>query len=56
VGAGILSYPLAFQCTGWLAGLCCTVLTAVVEAFTLYVLSRYAEHTRSSSYSQLVSG
>jgi hypothetical protein len=55
VGAGVLSFPLAFSCTGWLAGLVTTVLVAATEAFTLYVLSRYAEHTRSSNYSELVS-
>eukprot|EP00887_Chlorella_sp_A99_P007320 scaffold2.g7320.t1 len=54
IGAGVLSLPFAFQCAGWAGGLLSTVFIAAVEAFTLYVLSRYAEFTGTSSYSQLV--
>lgn len=39
---------------GWAAGLVVTITIASVEAWTLFVLARYAEQTRSSNYSELV--
>lgn len=54
VGAGVLSFGYAFRQTGWLAGLIAVVAIASIEAFTLYVLSRYAEATQSRSYPALV--
>jgi hypothetical protein len=54
VGAGVLSLPFAFRCAGWAGGLVLTFSMAAAEAFTLYVLARYAESTNSNSYSSLV--
>lgn len=54
VGAGVLSFPYAFRQLGWAAGVAALVVIAGVEAFTLYVLSRYAEHARCTTYSSLV--
>jgi hypothetical protein len=54
VGAGVLAFPFAFRQTGWAAGLACTFLVAVVEAFSMYVLARFAEATGSQTYSVLV--
>ncbi|KAL4440716.1 hypothetical protein ABPG77_000425 [Micractinium sp. CCAP 211/92] len=54
VGAGVLSFPFALRATGWAAGLACIALIAATEAFTLYVLSRFAEHTGARSYPALV--
>ncbi|KAL4457498.1 hypothetical protein ABPG75_012363 [Micractinium tetrahymenae] len=54
VGAGVLAFPFALRCMGWAAGLACIALVAATEAFTLYVLSRFAEHTGARSYSALV--
>ena len=54
VGAGVLSLPFAFRCAGWAGGILATLLVAATEAFTLYVLARYAEVTGSRTYSDLV--
>jgi hypothetical protein len=54
VGAGVLSFPFALRCTGWEAGLACIAGIAATEAYTLYVLSKMAQHTGASSYSALV--
>jgi hypothetical protein len=54
VGAGVLSFGFAFRCTGWAVGLLLTFFIAAVEAFTLYVLSRYAERSGTKTYSALV--
>ncbi|KDD73837.1 transmembrane amino acid transporter protein, partial [Helicosporidium sp. ATCC 50920] len=54
VGVGVLSLPYAFRCAGWAGGLFLIATIAATEAFTLYVLSRYAEFTRASSYSSMV--
>lgn len=56
VGAGVLSFPFAFLLTGWLAGLLVTAGVAAAEAWTLYVLSRFAADTGAHSYSELVGG
>ena len=56
VGAGVLSLPYAYSCTGWAAGLLLTAGVAAAEAFTLYTLTRLAAATRSTTYSELVSG
>lgn len=50
----MLSFPFALRATGWIAGLACIALIAATEAFTLYVLSRFAEHTGARSYPALV--
>ncbi|KAL4420656.1 hypothetical protein ABPG75_010312 [Micractinium tetrahymenae] len=54
VGAGVLSLPFAFFAAGWAGGLLATIAVASIEAFTLYVLARYAEVTGSATYSDLV--
>lgn len=54
VGAGVLSFPFALRAMGWAAGLACIALIAATEAFTLFVLSRFAEHTGARSYPALV--
>lgn len=54
VGAGVLSLPYAFMCAGWAGGALILAIVATVESFTLYVLSRWAERTRASSYGELV--
>lgn len=54
VGVGVLSLPYAFRSAGWAGGLALLAFVAVTEAFTLYVLSRYAEHTDSATYSSVV--
>lgn len=54
VGAGVLSLPFAFYAAGWAGGLLATAAVAAIEAFTLYVLARYAEVTGSATYSGLV--
>ncbi|KAL4451420.1 hypothetical protein ABPG77_009492 [Micractinium sp. CCAP 211/92] len=54
VGAGVLSLPFAFYAAGWAGGLLATATVASIEAFTLYVLARYAEVTGSATYSGLV--
>lgn len=56
VGAGVLSFPFALSCTGWAAGLAAIAGIAAVEAFTLYVLSCFAEQTGATTYSSLVGG
>lgn len=55
IGAGILTLPYAFRCTGWVAGLACIAAVAALMSFTLYILSRFAEHTGSKTYGALVS-
>lgn len=55
VGAGVLAYPYAFLCTGWLAGSLATCIIASLETYTLIVLARHAELTASTSYGELVS-
>jgi hypothetical protein len=55
IGAGILSLPYAFRCTGWAAGIAAIVLLGAAEAYTAYVLCRFAEHTGSKTYGVLVS-
>lgn len=55
MGAGVLSLPFAFYAAGWAGGLLATATVASIEAFTLYVLARYAEVTGSATYSGLVS-
>lgn len=54
VGAGVLSLPFAFREAGWAGCLLMTLAVAIIEAFTLYVLARYAEVTGSGTYSDLV--
>ncbi|KAL4855593.1 putative sodium-coupled neutral amino acid transporter 7 [Chlorella vulgaris] len=54
VGAGVLSLPFAFREAGWAGCLLLTLAVAIIEAFTLYVLARYAEVTGSGTYSDLV--
>lgn len=54
VGAGVLSFPFALRATGWAAGLACIALVAGTEAYTLYVLARFAEHAGAKSYGALV--
>lgn len=54
VGAGVLSFPFALRATGWAAGLACIALVAATEAYTLYVLARFAEHAGAKSYGALV--
>lgn len=54
VGAGVLCFPSAFRDAGWAGGLLLLVSVAATEAFTLYVLSRYAESTGARTYSSLV--
>lgn len=54
VGAGVLSLPFAFRAAGWAGCLLATLAVAATEAFTLYVLARYAEVTGSATYSDLV--
>lgn len=56
IGAGILSLPYAFRCTGWAAGCAAILLLGAVEAYTAFVLCRFAEHTGSKTYGALVSG
>lgn len=56
VGAGVLSFPSAFRETGWAGGLILLLVVGLVEAFTLYVLSRYAESTGARTYTALVRG
>lgn len=54
VGVGVLSLPYAFRAAGWAGGLALLAFVAFTEAFTLYVLSRYAEHTDATTYSTVV--
>ncbi|KAL6772315.1 hypothetical protein ACKKBG_A29755 [Auxenochlorella protothecoides x Auxenochlorella symbiontica] len=54
VGVGVLSLPYAFRAAGWVGGLALLAFVATVEAFTLYVLSRYAEHTDAVTYAIVV--
>jgi sodium-coupled neutral amino acid transporter 7/8 len=54
VGAGVLSLPYAFQSAGWAGALLVLVVVGSLQSFTLYVLSRWAEQTGSSSYGTLV--
>ena len=54
VGAGVLSLPFAFKCAGWLGGILILFAVALIESFTLYILSRWAEATGAKSYGELV--
>ena len=54
VGAGVLSLPFAFRCAGWAGGLLILGSVAALEAYTLHILSRYAELTGTSSYGGVV--
>ena len=54
VGAGVLSLPYAFMCAGWVGGALILAIVAIVESYTLYILSRWAERTRAGSYGELV--
>lgn len=54
VGAGVLSLPFAFRSAGWAGALIVLLVVASLQSFTLYVLSRWAEQTGSSSYGTLV--
>eukprot|EP00939_MAST-03C_sp_MAST-3C-sp1_P000257 g257.t1 len=38
IGAGVLSFPFAFRCMGWLLGSVVCILFALILAFTAYVL------------------
>jgi hypothetical protein len=54
VGAGVLSIPFAFRCAGYIGGPLILASVAIVESFTLYVLSKWAEKTNAASYGELV--
>lgn len=56
VGVGVLSFPFAFRCAGYVGGLLALAAIASAEAFTLYVLSRYAEATGADSYAAVARG
>ena len=52
--AGVLSFPFAFRQLGWAAGLAAVAAIASIEGFSLYALCRYAEHTKTTTYSSMV--
>jgi amino acid permease len=54
VGAGVLSLPFAFRCSGLVGGLLLCLLVAFAESFSLYVLSKFAERYSAPSYGSLV--
>eukprot|EP00879_Flechtneria_rotunda_P015774 GHRR01016496.1.p1 GENE.GHRR01016496.1~~GHRR01016496.1.p1 ORF type:complete len:334 (+),score=80.43 GHRR01016496.1:326-1327(+) len=54
IGAGVLSLPYAFQCAGLVGCLLLCLLVSGLEAFTLYVLAKYAERYDARSYGTLV--
>ena len=54
VGAGVLALPFGFRCAGYLGGPLILASVAIIESFTLYVLSKWAEKTNAASYGELV--
>eukprot|EP00890_Picochlorum_soloecismus_P000649 jgi/Picsp_1/1585/NSC_05063-R1_sodium-coupled neutral amino acid transporter 7 len=54
VGAGMLSFPFAFKCAGLVGGVSLLVGVAVMQCFTLYVLSGWADRTGTKTYGELV--
>lgn len=54
IGAGVLSLPFAFKHSGLVGGVVLCVLVGAAEAFTLYVLSKFAERYQADSYGSLV--
>eukprot|EP00884_Botryococcus_braunii_P010873 jgi/Botrbrau1/19788/Bobra.0124s0036.1 len=46
IGAGVLSLPFAFRRAGWAGCLLMCLTLGSMEAFTLYVLSKFAERYR----------
>lgn len=54
VGAGVLSLPFAFRCAGYIGGPLILASVAIIESFTLYVLSKWAEKTNAASYGEVV--
>ena len=54
VGAGMLSFPFAFKCAGLCGGMSLLVGIAVMQCFTLYVLSGWADRTNTKTYGELV--
>lgn len=54
MGAGVLAFPYAFRCTGWLAGLLLMLGVASMEYVTLVVLTQFGAHYKASNFQQLV--
>uniref|UniRef100_A0A7S0RPD5 Amino acid transporter transmembrane domain-containing protein n=1 Tax=Chlamydomonas leiostraca TaxID=1034604 RepID=A0A7S0RPD5_9CHLO len=54
IGAGVLSLPFAFSHAGLVGGILLCFFIGLAEAFTLYVLSKFAERYHADSYGVLV--
>lgn len=54
IGAGVLSLPFAFMRAGLVGCFLLCVVLGLAEAFTLYVLSKFAERYDAHSYGSLV--
>uniref|UniRef100_A0A383V4T9 Amino acid transporter transmembrane domain-containing protein n=1 Tax=Tetradesmus obliquus TaxID=3088 RepID=A0A383V4T9_TETOB len=54
IGAGVLSLPYAFQCAGLVGCLVLSLCVAGLEAFTMYVLAKFAERYDANSYGSLI--
>lgn len=55
IGAGVLSLPYAFSCAGLVGCMLLCLVVAGLEAFTMYVLSKYAErYGGAASYGLLI--
>eukprot|EP00775_Hariotina_reticulata_P008954 gene8954-9130_t len=54
IGAGVLSLPYAFQCAGLVGCLVLCLVIAAMEAFTMYVLAKFAERYDANSYGSLI--
>ncbi|BDA50337.1 Putative sodium-coupled neutral amino acid transporter 7 [Coccomyxa sp. Obi] len=54
IGAGVLSLPYAFRKSGCVGCLILCLVLGACEAFTLYVLSKFAERYQAHTYSGLV--
>ncbi|KAF8059975.1 slc38a7 [Scenedesmus sp. PABB004] len=54
IGAGVLSLPFAFAAAGLVGCLILCLVVAASEAFTMYVLAKFAERYDAPSYGSLV--
>lgn len=54
MGAGVLAFPYAFRCTGWVAGLLLMLGVSGMEYLTLFILVQLGAKYKASNFQQLV--